>query len=120
MQRLVFKALGVLFVATGLIGVFLPLLPTTVFFVLATACFARSSPALERWILNHPRFGPTVVAWRENGVIPTSAKALALTGMLLGFFAFSAMVHPRPALQMAVAVFLAVCALFVVTRPSRP
>ena len=69
MIRLGWLALGCLFVGLGMIGAVLPLMPTTIFLILATGCFARSSPRLEAWLLNHPRFGPTLRDWRERGAI---------------------------------------------------
>ncbi len=58
----------------GIAGYILPVMPGTIFLILAAACFARSSRRLEAWIENHPKFGPTVVNWRKHGAIPRKAK----------------------------------------------
>jgi len=120
MARTVFLLLGLGFTALGIAGAFLPLLPTTVFLILAAGCFARSSPRLEAWILNHKRFGPLVRAWRENGAIPRKAKILACAGMAAGFAIFFLSAHPGLWLGVGVAVALGACAAFVVSRPSAP
>lgn len=78
------RMLGLICVALGVIGAIVPLMPTTIFLILAAACFSRSSPALERWLLAHPRFGPTITDWRRERVIPPRAKALACIGMTIG------------------------------------
>ncbi|MFN3513572.1 MAG: YbaN family protein [Phenylobacterium sp.] len=119
MVRPVFLLCGFLFTGAGVVGAFLPLMPTTIFLILAAACFARSSPRLEAWILDHRHFGPLVRDWREHGVIPPRAKALACAGMAFGFVVFWISVHPKPWLALIVAASLAACAAFVLSRPSR-
>jgi len=84
---------GTLALVTGVVGIFLPLLPTTPFVLLAAFCFARGSPRWEAWLLAHPRFGPLVHDWRERHAIPLRAKQLAWTMMALGS-AWSAWVLP--------------------------
>ncbi len=109
---------GLALVAVGIVGAFLPLLPSTGFFILAAFFFARSSPRLEAWILNHKLFGPSVVAWREHGAIPRKAKYLAFAGMAFGFAMFVTAVKPSIWLLILVIAFFAVSALYVGTRPD--
>jgi uncharacterized membrane protein YbaN (DUF454 family) len=73
---------GWLFVALGGIGVVVPGLPTTGFFVLAASCFARSSPRFERWVLRLPGVGPMVRDYRSGLGMPRRAKVWAI-GMIL-------------------------------------
>ena len=70
-------ALGLFFVGLGIIGAILPLMPTTIFLILAAGCFARSSPRLEKWLLDHKVFGPTLRAWRADGAISRRASSAA-------------------------------------------
>lgn len=83
--QIVFAALGTLFLLTGIVGVFLPILPTTPFLLLAAACYARSSRRFYNWLMNHPAFGPLIVEWRTYRSIPWRAKLVAMATMLLTF-----------------------------------
>jgi uncharacterized membrane protein YbaN (DUF454 family) len=78
MLRSVYLACGLLSLLLGGIGLFLPLLPTVPFVILAAFCFARSSPKLEARLLAHPAFGPHIRAWRSRGAISRRGKAAAL------------------------------------------
>ena len=77
MKRHLFFVGGWLSLAVGAIGAFVPLLPTVPLVILAAFCFARSSPKLEGWLLNHPAFGHHIIAWRENGAISRKGKIAA-------------------------------------------
>ena len=105
-------------VALGVIGAVTPLLPTTIFLILAAACFARSSPRLEAWLLDHPSFGKSLRDWRATGAISRPAKTMACAGMTLGFVMFWWSVRPSLPLGAGVAVLLLACAAFVVSRPA--
>lgn len=117
-MRLMFLGLGWLFVGIGILGAFLPLLPTTPFLLLALACFTRSSPKLEAWLLNHPRFGPPLRDWREKGAIPRRAKVLAVSMMAASYAFFLYSTSPSTPRALIVLAVLAGSSIFIVTRPD--
>ena len=82
MRRLVLLTCGFVAVGLGTVGIVVPGLPTTGFFVLAAACFARSSPRFERWVLDLPGVGPMVRDHREGLGMPRRAKVVAIAMML--------------------------------------
>ncbi|MDQ0317637.1 YbaN family protein [Amorphus orientalis] len=120
MKRLAFLALGYLLLALAFAGVVLPVLPTTPFVLAAAACFARSSPRLEAWLLAHPQLGPALVDWRAHGAIPSRAKRFAYAGMTAGYAIFFFTVRPGWLLAVLVGALMAFGAGFVASRPSGP
>lgn len=117
-MRRIYLALGLGFVALGFAGIFLPVLPTTPFLILAAACFARSSSRMENWLLEHRRFGPLLRDWRERGAIPWKAKIMALAGTSLGFVLFWVGSSPGPVLAISVAALMLAGLVYVFSRPS--
>ncbi|MCY1399706.1 Inner membrane protein YbaN [compost metagenome] len=81
--RYVLLSIGWLSVALGVLGIFLPVLPTTPFLLLAAACFARSSPRVYHWLVNHPRLGPWIVHYLNGEGIPVKGKVYAIGLMWL-------------------------------------
>ena len=77
--KTLFVVLGALSLLLGLVGIFVPLLPTTPFLLLAAALWVRSSPRLYAWLLAHRRLGPYIRNFRENRAIPLRAKILSVT-----------------------------------------
>jgi len=71
-------AIGFFFVGIGVIGIFLPLLPTTPFFLLAAVCFARSSERFHKWLLNHKLFGKYIKGYQGKERIPAKIKILTI------------------------------------------
>lgn len=81
--RLVWLVLGAVALVLGIVGIFLPLLPTTPFVLLAAYCFSRGSARWERWLLQHPRLGPVIRDWRATRAVPLRAKQLATVMMAI-------------------------------------
>lgn len=98
MSRLVRPLLalvGVVAVGLGIAGIFLPLVPTTPFLLLAAACFLRSSERLHRWLLGHPILGGHVRAYQDGRGVPARAKALTLALLWTTIPASGWMLHAR-------------------------
>jgi uncharacterized membrane protein YbaN (DUF454 family) len=116
MRRLIYLCLGIASVALGAAGIVLPLLPTVPFMLLAAYFFARSSPRLEARLLDDPRFGPHIRAWRTSGAISPAGKRAALAA-----FAFSAVLGlvllPFPWLLVPAAAGL-IGGSWIATRPQ--
>ncbi|WP_339079506.1 YbaN family protein [Pseudomonas sp. TMP9] len=81
--RYALLAVGWLSVVLGVIGIFLPVLPTTPFLLLAAACFMRSSKRFYLWLINHRRLGPWIVDYLDGQGIPLKAKVYAIGLMWL-------------------------------------
>ncbi len=83
-QRALWLLAGIASLVLGFIGIFVPLLPTAPFVLLAAFCFSRGSSRCEHWLLNHKLFGPMVRDWRATRAVPLRAKQLASVMMAFG------------------------------------
>jgi len=111
---------GYAFFAVGLVGTVLPLLPTTIFWIIAAGCFAKGCPAMARRIFAWPGVGPAVEAFLSHGVIARKAKVSALVGMVAAAGIVAVTPLSVTAILITVAV-IALAALYVATRPeTRP
>lgn len=117
-MRFILMGLGWILVAIGIVGIFLPLLPTTPFMILAAALFARSSPRFERWLLEHPRFGKPLTDWRREGAISRRAKIASVSLMSLSYVIVWFTGSQSSAVRIGLALVLICCAAFVLTRPE--
>ncbi len=119
MSRPLYLIAGILSLILGLIGVLLPLLPTTPFVLLAAFCFSRSSEALHRKLLANRLFGPLIRDWEENGIIPFKVKCLS-TSMVLLMVSYP-LLFKSFALGLKVLVVLSVAGAlaYIWSRPSR-
>ena len=91
LRKCALVSIGVLAVALGIVGIFLPILPTTPFLLLAAACFIRSSDRLYRWLIQHRWFGSYIRNYREHRAVTRRAKVAALL-MLWGVIGYSAVI----------------------------
>ena len=106
-------------VALGGIGIVVPGLPTTVFFIIAASCFARSSPRFEQWVLDLPRIGPMVRDHRAGLGMPRRAKAWAV-GMMVVVAGASALAAGHPAVSLTIVALVAIGVWYVTYRvPTR-
>ncbi len=112
-------AFGWLCVGLGVIGAFLPVLPTTIFLILALWAFSKSSARFHHWLYSHPRLGRPLHDWHAHRVIPIPAKFLALTMMTAGLLFVIFFVAEGWALPLGLALGLGSVAAYIVTRPHR-
>ena len=118
-RRYLLLGLGVFFTALGGIGVFLPLIPTTPFLILAVWAFSGSSERLHRWLLYHPRFGPPLQRWRSHRVVPWRAKITAWS-MMAASLAYTIFVRRASwPVVAAIVALMAVAVWYVARKPSR-
>ncbi len=117
MIRLACLLLGWVALGVGLLGVVLPVLPTTPFVILAAFLFARGSPRARAWLDGHARFGPHIRNWETQGAISTGAKRAAVL-MMVAVFALSVFLDLVWWILLIQAVCMAVAATFVLTRPA--
>jgi uncharacterized membrane protein YbaN (DUF454 family) len=107
-------------VGLGFLGLFLPLLPTTPFLLLAAFCFSRGSARLHHWLLNHPTMGPIIRDWNENRVIRPRVKVAAVVTLVVLISPAVIFGNFHPALKTAsVAVGLAVIVMICRQRSWR-
>lgn len=120
--RFLWIGLGFISLALGVIGIPLPVLPTTPFVILAAYFFAKGSPRYHRWLQNHRWFGPMVREWEQHGAIRPRAKLLATMMILIAIsfplFLFRDRVPDEA--KIATVVLATIGWLYVITRPNGP
>ncbi len=117
--RTLWIVVGLVATGLGVAGIFLPLLPTTPFLLLASFAFARGSPRLHAWLVAHPRLGPVILEWQRHGAIRRRVKVMALGAMGLSLFV-TWMLGFAFWIIGSQALVLAAVAIFIVTRPEPP
>jgi len=117
-RRLYFAA-GLGFVGLGVLGAVLPVMPSTVFFIVALWAFKKSSARMENWLLNHRVFGPTLRDWDENRWLTVRTKVWAILAIWLCMALTIWWLR-----DMVTAMLLAVCglsiSLYMATRKTKP
>lgn len=115
--NLIWTLAGLVSLGIGIVGIVLPLLPTTPLVLLSAFCFGRGSPRLRAWLHDHAHFGPMIADWRARGAIASRAKLMAVIAMAatLGLSLALGLSFGLLAVQ---ALCLAGAATFILTRPS--
>jgi len=117
--RLTWLVIGLLALVLGVLGIFLPLLPTTPLVLLAAFAFARSSDRLHQWLLEHDIFGSLIADWRRHGAISRSAKVGSVVAMVVVLVISLAIAAPTVIIIVQLVV-LGAAALFILSRPLPP
>lgn len=116
-MRYFYLALAWLALSLGVIGVVLPVLPTTPFLLVALWAGSKGSSRFKWWLLRHRLFGPPLMQWYRHGAIAPTAKAMAVTMMSLSWF-FVFLKGSHPAVVIFLAVLFTCLSIFLCTRPS--
>ncbi len=118
-RRIIWASIGFLALLLGLIGIPLPLLPTTPFLILAAFCFSQSSERLHRWLMSHPTLSPPIKNWQRYGAISQKAK-LGAGAAMLGALVISYLLGVNFYILIVQIVVLIGVSCFIFTRPGPP
>lgn len=117
-SRLLVLALGWILLGIGIVGLFVPLMPTTVFVLMSAFCFCKSSPKIHNWLRNHPRFGEVVCKWEDRGAIHPRIKLIA-SSAIAGSFGLSVLLMKLNPIVIFLIVFTGGAIIaYIVTRPN--
>lgn len=114
-----FITIGWVFVALGIIGAFLPVMPTTPFMLLALWSFARSSQRFHDWLYYHTLFGPPLQKWTQYRVIPLTAKIASVSMMSVSFIYVAWFLDLPNYIDALILVGMVFAAWFILSKPSR-
>lgn len=118
-KRLTLILIGLLSIVLGALGIFVPLLPTTPFLLLAAFAFANSSERMHQWLLDHNIFGPLIDDWRQYRAISRRAKIVSILSMV-AIILISALMSAPTYVVVIQALVLSATATFVLSRPLPP
>lgn len=118
-KRIIFWALGIIFLFLAIIGILLPLLPTTPFLILAAFCFSRSSEKYHNWLRNHNIAGPVIRNWEDYGAISKKSKIVSVTMMILLMSYTIAEFNFSIYIKLAAILMAMAATFFILTRPSK-
>ncbi len=119
-KRHLFFAIGLAATGLGLVGAFLPIMPTVPFLLVGVWAFSRSSQRFHDWLYHHPVYGPQIRRWNKYRVIPPLVKLWAVLAMA-GGLTITAFVFGPPVWAIAgTAVVMVAVGAYIVTRPSYP
>ena len=118
-MRIVFAVVGTVALAFGILGIILPVLPTTPFLLLAAACYARASTRLYGWLLGQSALGPIITRWRESRSLAPGVKVRAI-GLVMETFAASILLVDGLLVRALLLVTAAILTIFLARLPNDP
>ncbi|OOE96794.1 hypothetical protein BZG78_13175 [Salinivibrio sp. MA351] len=119
LMKILWRSLAAFFVLLGVIGIALPVMPTVPFLIAALWAASKGWPRLETWLVNHPKYGPDIRAWRDNRVVKRRSKVIALVIMASGCAILWLFVPQVPVwLKIIVGVVLVTVGAWLASRPE--
>jgi len=116
--QVTFAVIGTIALAIGVVGIVVPVLPTTPFLLLAAACYARASTRLYGWLLGQPALGPIIVEWRRSRSLPPGVKVRAVAVVVLAF-GLSIILVDQALLRVGLLAIAVVLVAFLLRLPTR-
>jgi uncharacterized membrane protein YbaN (DUF454 family) len=117
MKKIMSLGMAYFFLGLGMIGVFIPLLPTVPFLLLSAWFAVRGSDDLHQWLLNHPRFGDMLREWEEHGAMSRKSKIMAVSMIILSWVIMYLLAINPWVLGLLVLLFVIV-SVYIMTRPE--
>lgn len=119
-RKLIYLVIGFISLGLGVLGLFLPILPTTPFAILSAYLFSKSSERCHQWLLSQPLLGPLIINWERDGVIRLKAKIWS-TSLLIPLFTYTLIFVKVSIYIKMIVTLIGLCVLtFIWTRPSKP
>lgn len=118
MFRWLLIVLGSICVGLGVLGIFLPVLPTTPFFLVAVGCYAKSSKRLQAWLLNHRFFGKYLRAFKIHRAIPLKAKIVSVVLLWATISSSALLFVPYLAAKIAMFALAAAVTYYILSFPT--
>jgi uncharacterized protein len=117
--RMFFVVAGTLSLVLGIIGIFLPLLPTTPFLLLASACYVRGSERMHRRLMEHPHLGPYIRNFEQGKGMPRRAKVIVILVLWMSY-AYTLYLVPQLELKIGLLVIALAVTVWLVRMPEPP
>ncbi len=118
LKKIIYTSLGWTSFSFGVIGIFLPLMPTVVFWIIAVWFWSKGSPQLMERVYKHPRYGSSVKAFMQHGIVSRTGKYAAISSMTFSYFLLLVLGSPRMWVSLSTAILLIMVALWLITRPE--
>jgi len=116
-KKILYNTIGGLSLSLGIVGAFLPLLPTTCFILLATWAFAKSSPSLHNWLYYKSPFAQSIQDWQQYRVIPMKVKSIAASSIIASYLLTALLIENIYVLS-GLAIGMLVLLTYLFSKPS--